>query len=208
MGPGQIQVWQREFEPGSALRRGDGGIPRHRQGAVACVRRGAAQSDDAARCEAGRHEACNSRRPASDGGRRGTPVTSGDRVVWSEGMFLRTQHFQQQDRWVEAYVQGARRRADRPWLGLSRLELNTGLLTTGQDRGRYAAEGRLPDGTPFSIPDGPIIRRRCRPPRPRARGSSISACQRRQPGAAEIDADGTAGDRGRHARSHRSRSRI
>ena len=34
-------------------------------------------------------------------------MASSDRVVWSEGMFLRTQHFQQQDRWVEAYVQGA-----------------------------------------------------------------------------------------------------
>ena len=29
-----------------------------------------------------------------------------NRVVWQEGMFLRTQHFQQQDRWTEQIVRG------------------------------------------------------------------------------------------------------
>jgi type VI secretion system protein ImpJ len=29
-----------------------------------------------------------------------------NRVVWQEGMFLRTQHFQQQDRWTEQLVRG------------------------------------------------------------------------------------------------------
>ena len=34
------------------------------------------------------------------------PVTGGqrDRVVWSEGMFLRPQHFQQLERYFERYV--------------------------------------------------------------------------------------------------------
>ena len=50
------------------------------------------------------------------------------RVVWSEGMFLRTQHFQQQDRWVEAYVQGAVADLIGDGWGFRRLELNTGLL--------------------------------------------------------------------------------
>ena len=29
-----------------------------------------------------------------------------NRVIWQEGMFLRAQHFQQQDRWLEALVRG------------------------------------------------------------------------------------------------------
>ena len=48
------------------------------------------------------------------------------------GMFLRTQHFQQQDRWIEAYVQGALAGLVGDGWGFRRLELNTGLLTTGQ----------------------------------------------------------------------------
>jgi len=31
-------------------------------------------------------------------------MTWTNRVVWQEGMFLRAQHFQQQDRWLEALV--------------------------------------------------------------------------------------------------------
>ena len=33
-----------------------------------------------------------------------------NRVVWQEGMFLRTQHFQQQDRWTEQLAARPRRR--------------------------------------------------------------------------------------------------
>ena len=32
-----------------------------------------------------------------------------NRVVWREGMFLRTQPFQQQDRWTESLVRGVTR---------------------------------------------------------------------------------------------------
>lgn len=75
-----------------------------------------------------------------------------NKVVWSEGMFLRAQHFQQFDRYVEKLVRG---RVDglrsHAW-GLSDVKLNRELLATG----RFAVtscRGTLPDGTPFSIPD-------------------------------------------------------
>jgi type VI secretion system protein ImpJ len=80
-------------------------------------------------------------------------MTGADRVVWSEGLFLRTQHFQQQDRWVEAQLRGAVDGLVGHGWGFRRLELNNGLLATGQVA-VAAAEGRLPDGTPFSIPEG------------------------------------------------------
>ena len=31
-----------------------------------------------------------------------------NKVVWSEGLFLRPQHFQQHDRYIEAFVEGCR----------------------------------------------------------------------------------------------------
>ena len=59
-------------------------------------------------------------------------MTWSNRVVWLEGMFLRTQHFQQQDRWVEALVRD-RTAALRPhaW-GLTEGAINRNLLGTGQ----------------------------------------------------------------------------
>jgi type VI secretion system protein ImpJ len=74
-----------------------------------------------------------------------------NRVVWQEGMFLRTQHFQQQDRWTEQLVRG-RVQALRPhaW-GLTEYALDRDLLGTG----RFAlasAAGVFEDGTPFALP--------------------------------------------------------
>lgn len=74
------------------------------------------------------------------------------KVVWTEGMFLRAQHFQQQDRYVERLVRG-RVNGLRPYSwGISELAINRELLTTG----KFAilrCRGILEDGTPFSIPD-------------------------------------------------------
>ena len=74
-----------------------------------------------------------------------------NRVVWQEGMFLRTQHFQQQDRWMEQLVR-ARVQALRPhpW-GLVDYALDRDLLATGRFAVASAA-GVFEDGTPFVIP--------------------------------------------------------
>lgn len=74
-----------------------------------------------------------------------------NRVVWGEGMFLRAQHFQQQDRWLEALVR-ERTAALRPhgW-GMSELAIDRDLLGTGQFA-LAGARGVFPDGTPFSLP--------------------------------------------------------
>lgn len=78
-------------------------------------------------------------------------MTWTNRVVWQEGMFLRAQHFQQQDRWLEMMVR-ARTAALRPhpW-GIVEMAIDRDLLSTG----RFAlssALGVFEDGTPFSIP--------------------------------------------------------
>lgn len=75
-----------------------------------------------------------------------------NRIVWSEGLFLRPQHFQQQERYLEDYVQG-RVGALRPdgW-GLTELEIERDLLRIGKLALRRA-RGVFPDGTPFAMPD-------------------------------------------------------
>jgi type VI secretion system protein ImpJ len=79
-------------------------------------------------------------------------MTSTNRVVWNEGMFLRVQHFQQADRHAEQMMKA---RTDLltpfPW-GLSELVINRELLGTGKFALTSCA-GVMPDGTPFSIPD-------------------------------------------------------
>jgi type VI secretion system protein ImpJ len=75
-----------------------------------------------------------------------------NKVIWSEGLFLRPQHFQQADRYVEKLVR-SRVAALRPYpWGITDLKLNRDLLSLG----KFAiqeARGVLEDGTPFSIPD-------------------------------------------------------
>ncbi len=75
-----------------------------------------------------------------------------NRVIWSEGMFLRPQHFQQQTRYIENYIEG-RSAVLRvyPW-GFSQLKIDQQLLALGK-LGVFAAQGVFPDGTPFSMPD-------------------------------------------------------
>src|SRR4051812_35080083 len=78
-------------------------------------------------------------------------MQSDSRVAWREGLFLRQQHFQQQDRYLDALVT-ARANTLRPYpWGVSQLKINADLATLG----KFAVEsltGVLPDGLPFSIP--------------------------------------------------------
>lgn len=79
-------------------------------------------------------------------------MSSSNKVVWSEGLFLRPQHFQQQDRYLERYVE-TRCQALVPhsW-GFTAIELERDLLSIGKFGLRRAA-GVFPDGTPFRMPD-------------------------------------------------------
>ncbi len=74
------------------------------------------------------------------------------KVVWSEGMFLRPQHFQQQDRHTEALIrQSCSPLRPYNW-GVAQLVLDREVLALGKIA-ITTAHGLLPDGTPFSIPD-------------------------------------------------------
>lgn len=75
-----------------------------------------------------------------------------NRVAWTEGMFLRVQHFQQADRWADRLVRDRTEPlSPYPW-GLTSLEIDRAALGIG----RFALtsiQGIMPDGTPFSAPD-------------------------------------------------------
>jgi type VI secretion system protein ImpJ len=112
-------------------------------------------------------------------------MTGTNRVVWSEGLFLRTQHFQQQDRHADTLMRAALQTAAYQPYGFSRLELDRAGLDAGQVAIR-SAEGLFPDGTPFSIPETAAPP----PPVPIAAGASglaHLAVAVEQPGVATMD---------------------
>lgn len=74
-----------------------------------------------------------------------------NRVAWREGMFLRPQHFQAQDRFIESFVAARHDWAIPYSWGFSEVEVDTGLAELGQFAIK-SAKGVMPDGTPFSIP--------------------------------------------------------
>ena len=74
-----------------------------------------------------------------------------NRIAWQEGMFLRAQHFQQQDRWIVSHL-GATTRALRPFpFGLTELAISRELLAAGRF-GLTCAVGLFDDGTPLAAP--------------------------------------------------------
>lgn len=79
-------------------------------------------------------------------------MTWHQRMIWSEGLFLEPQHFQQHDRFVEHLVRSHARASEAwawGWVACSLDEVALGL-------GKLAlasAFGVLPDGTAFSFPD-------------------------------------------------------
>lgn len=79
-------------------------------------------------------------------------MTINNKVVWSEGLFLRPQHFQQQDRHVERYVELRASALRVNGWGFAELEIERDLLATGKLALRRA-RGVFPDGTPFCLPD-------------------------------------------------------
>jgi type VI secretion system protein ImpJ len=120
-------------------------------------------------------------------------MTWTNRVVWQEGMFLRAQHFQQQDRWLEALVRG-RTAALRPhgW-GIVEMAVDRDLLTTGRFA-VTAATGVFEDGTPFTLPSETDHPPPLDLPETARNALVYLAAPVRQPGAVEVvQSDGSEG---------------
>jgi type VI secretion system protein ImpJ len=80
------------------------------------------------------------------------------KVIWSEGMFLQPQHFQQHDRYLEKLVESRIGPATPHSWGFVRLALDESALALGK-LALTSASGIFPDGTPFDFPatqDAPL----------------------------------------------------
>ena len=85
------------------------------------------------------------------------------KVVWQEGMLLRPQHFQQNDRYFEHQLKSRSRLQDiYPW-GFFSLEIDRQFLGMAADQPGDLVAGRLPVGP-----------RRCGPVRKGAAGGGIT----------------------------------
>jgi len=79
-------------------------------------------------------------------------MSAHSRVIWSEGLFLQPQHFQQQDRYFERYVETrCRSLAPYTW-GFTEVEFERDFLKIGKV-GLRRLSGVFPDGTPFRMPE-------------------------------------------------------
>ena len=78
-------------------------------------------------------------------------MSENNRVIWSEGMFLRPQHFQQHDRYIESLVQGLTRAVSPYAWGFSHFKLDQTSLAIGK-LSLSECSGAFPDGTPFNLP--------------------------------------------------------
>ena len=74
------------------------------------------------------------------------------KIVWSEGLFLRPQHLQQQDRYLERYIENRCHALRSHSWGVTEIEIERDLLATGK-LGLRRIAGVFPDGTPFRMPE-------------------------------------------------------
>ena len=120
-----------------------------------------------------------------------------NKIVWSEGLFLRPQHFQQHDRYLEHFVESRCSRLRTYAWGFTDLKIDRDLLTVGK-LAITSAAGVFPDGTPFNIPEDD------EPPAPLDIGEDVRdslaylALPTRRPGTVEIDGGGGDGGLARY----------
>lgn len=79
-------------------------------------------------------------------------MSSNNKVIWTEGMFLRPSHFQQLDRHFQSWVESRCGTLQCYSWGVTKLEIDQELLALGKVA-ISTCQGVFPDGTPFSIPD-------------------------------------------------------
>ena len=119
-------------------------------------------------------------------------MTWNSKVVWTEGMFLQPQHFQQHDRYREFQLR-ERLAARSPYAwGFVSLSLDEASLALGK-LALNAAHGMLPDGALFSLPSSDAAPPAFDVPADARNELVVLAVPLQRPGIAETDAEGAAG---------------
>ena len=118
-----------------------------------------------------------------------------NKVVWTEGMFLQPQHFQQHDRHVDYQL---RQRfiacMGHAW-GFVSISIDDAALALGK-LSLNAAQGVLPDGTAFAIPGNDAAPAALDVPGDARNERVVLALALQRPGFVESDAEQTAGSMG------------
>ncbi len=83
-------------------------------------------------------------------------MSSRNRVIWSDGLFVKPHHFQQQTRFVESLVQSRVGGIEGHFYGFTSLTLDAEQMHQGKVV-IIEASGVFPDGTPFSIPQQDMV---------------------------------------------------
>jgi type VI secretion system protein ImpJ len=124
-------------------------------------------------------------------------MSAHNRVIWSDGLFLQPQHFQQQERYIERFVEArCQGLVPHSW-GFTEIEFEADLLSIGKVALRRLA-GVFPDGTPFRMPDDDPL------PKPLDVGSDIRdqllflAVPLRRSGELEVEREAGADELVRH----------
>jgi len=112
-----------------------------------------------------------------------------NKVVWSEGMLLQPQHFQQNERWLEHALQRRFVALSPCGWGFAEIEIDTAALLLGK-LALTRAVGVFPDGTTFDMPAiDPLPEPLDLPPDARDEAVVMSLPMRR-PGARESNTEG------------------
>ena len=119
-------------------------------------------------------------------------MTWQNKVLWTEGMFLQPQHFQQQDRAATRQLQARVAAVSGFGWGFSSLQIDRAALESGQFA-LASASGVLPDGTPFDIPGVDAAPPALKVPADVRDELIMLAVTRSRPGVAESDVEGGAG---------------
>src|SRR5260221_515272 len=122
-------------------------------------------------------------------------MTWNNKVIWTEGMFLQPQHFQQHDRHIE---QQLRDRLQAGWAygwGFSAITLDDAALNLGK-LAITAGQGLLPDGTAFSLPNNDAAPAAFDVPADVRNELVVLALTLQRPGVIESDAEEAGGSLG------------
>ncbi|PJG57730.1 type VI secretion system baseplate subunit TssK [Aeromonas cavernicola] len=83
-------------------------------------------------------------------------MSSRNRVIWREGLFIKPQHFQQQQRYADYALQARLSALSDYFYGLQSIVINEDYLSFGRIS-LVGATGILPDGTVFNIPNDDVL---------------------------------------------------
>jgi len=122
-------------------------------------------------------------------------MTWHNKVVWTEGMFLQPQHFQQHDRYLEHQLRQRLAAGLGYGWGFVSLSLDEAALALGK-LSLNSAQGVLPDGTAFAIPGNDAAPAALDIPADARNEKVVLALVLARPGIVETDAEQAAGSMG------------